>query len=92
MNADSGDSKGSKDDASDHGSVVPPQSRANLEDFDDTSGQRTLSSSMRMGCCADLGLDSVSPSSQSMSIGIGFSGDPSPDDVVGLRPPNLDVG
>jgi hypothetical protein len=39
-------------------------------------------SSMRMGYCAYPGLDLMYPSSPPRLIKIGFSGDPSPDDVV----------
>jgi hypothetical protein len=39
---------------------------------------------MRMGYCADPSWDSISPSSQSMSMRIGFSGDLSLDNAVEL--------
>jgi hypothetical protein len=39
---------------------------------------------MRMGCCADPSWDSIPPSSQSMSMRIGFSGDLSLDNAVEL--------
>jgi hypothetical protein len=50
---------------------------------------RASGSSMRIGHCADPGSDSVSPSSQFMSMIVGFSGDPSPNDVVVFPCPSL---